>query len=111
ISIFRAQLRILNGNRCVDGGVTGDFRRVVCQRSQSKGILVRILTLQKQLSNEVTATDVVHQIAEFHASKRIVAEVLDDGSSIGITVRLLKLIFGQVRKTLEKERTNFTSPK
>jgi hypothetical protein len=43
--------------------------------------------------NEVTAANVVHQIAEFHAAKGIVAQVLDDGAAIGVAVCLLELVF------------------
>jgi len=73
--------------------LAGDIRSIVRKRAQGKGVLVCILTLQQQLLNEVTAANVVHQIAEFHAAKGIVAQVLDDGAAIGVAVCLLELVF------------------
>jgi len=52
----------------------------------------------------------VHQIAEFHAAKGIVAEVLDDGAAVGITVGLLKLLFRELWKSLEKKWAEIIGP-
>src|SRR5689334_2861409 len=52
----------------------------------------------------------MHQIAEFHAAKGIVAEVLDDGATIGVTVRFLELVFRERRESLEKKWAKFTGP-
>src|SRR6202158_2569680 len=110
ITVLRPQLGILDGNSLVDGRMAGDIRSIVRERTQGEGVLVRILALQYQLSNEVTAADVVHQIAEFHAAKGIVSEVLDDGASIGVSVRLLELLFRECWKALEKKRAELIGP-
>ena len=80
---------------CVHGRMAGDIRGIVCQRAESKGVLVRVLALQQQFSNEVTTSNVVHQIAELHTAKRIVAKVLYDSAAIGISVSFLHLVFRQ----------------
>ncbi len=60
IAVLGAQLRILDRNSAIDRRMAGDIRRIVCERAQREGVLVRILALQQQLSNEITAADVVH---------------------------------------------------
>jgi hypothetical protein len=91
------QLWILNRDGLIDGWVSRDVRRVVRQGAEREGELVGVLTLEYQLANKVTAANVIHQVAEFHGTKRIVAEVLDDGASIGIRVRFFGLVVGQTR--------------
>src|SRR5713226_9456025 len=103
ITVLRSQLGILYGNSLVDGRMAGDIRGIVRERTQGEGVLVRILALQYQLVNKVTAADVVHQIAEFHTAEGIVAKVLDDGAAIGVSVRLLKLLFRERWKSLKKK--------
>src|SRR6202049_4378645 len=110
IAVLGAQLRILDGNGLVDGRMADDIRGIVRKRAQCKGILVRILALQQQLTNEITTANVVHQIAEFHAAKGVVAEVLNDGAAIGVTVRLLELVFRKRWKSLEKKGTELLGP-
>ena len=85
---FARNLGYLNGNGPVNGRMAGDVGGIVRQRAQGKGVLVGILTLREQLANEIAAANVVHQIAEFDAAKRIVAKILNDGAAIGISVRL-----------------------
>ena len=90
--------------------MAGDIRGVVGKRAQSEGVLVGILALQYQLANEIAAANVMHQIAEFYAAKRIVTEVLDDGAAIGITVRHLELLFREPWKSLEEKRGQIIGP-
>src|SRR4029077_5976120 len=111
ISVFGAQLRVLDGNGLVDSRVARDIRSIVRERAQRKGVLVGILALQQQFSHEVTAAHVVHQIAKFHAAKRVIAEILDNGTAIGVAVCLLELVFRERRKSLEKERAELIGPK
>src|SRR4029077_2466118 len=88
----------------------GDIRSIMRQRAQCESVFVRILALRQQLSNEVTTANVVHQIAEFHAAKRVVAQVLDDGAAIGVTVGLLELVLRELRKSLQKKWAELISP-
>jgi hypothetical protein len=52
----------------------------------------------------------MHQIAEFHTAKGIVAEVLDDGATIRITVCLFELVFRESWKSLEKKWAELIGP-
>ena len=92
-AVLCSQLGILNRNGRVHRRMAGDIGGIVCQRAKSKGVLVRVLALQQQFQNEVTAANVVHQIAELHTAKRIVAKILNDGAAIRISVGLLQLVF------------------
>src|SRR4029077_11653366 len=93
VAELRSQLGILYGDGLVDRRMAGDIRGVVRQRPQREREFVRILALREQLSHEVSAADVMHQIAEFHAAKREVTKVLNDGAAISVAVRLLDLVF------------------
>jgi hypothetical protein len=52
----------------------------------------------------------MHQVAEFSAAERVVAEVLDDGAAVSVRVCLLDLFFGKSRISLEQKGTDFVSP-
>jgi hypothetical protein len=90
--------------------MAGYIRSIVRKRTQGKSILVRILTLQQQFLNEVTAANVVHQIAELHTAKRKVAEILDDGAAMGVTVRLLELDFRETGKSFKEKWAQLINP-
>jgi hypothetical protein len=87
-----------------------DVRGIMRERAQGKGILVGFLALLQQLSYEIAAANVVHQIAEFHTAKWIVAEVLDYRSAIRVAVCLFELVFGKGWKSLEKKRSELIGP-
>src|SRR5208283_5641683 len=73
---FRTQLRIFDRDRPVDCGVAVNVRDIMRQGAQSECKLIRVLALGQQLPNEVSAANVMHQVAEFDTAKWIVAEIL-----------------------------------
>src|SRR5208283_361503 len=73
----RSQLWILDRDGLVNRRVTGDIRRIVRQRTQRERVLAGILAFDQQLTNKVSASGIVHQVAEFPAAERVVAEILD----------------------------------
>ena len=79
-------------------------------RPTREGVLVYILALEYQLANKVAAADVMHQVAEFPASKWVVAEVLNDRTSVSIGVRFFDLVVRETGKTLEQEGADLVSP-
>src|ERR1035437_579963 len=103
---LRPQLRIVDGDGPVDGRVAGYIRRIVRQGSQGESVLVDVLAFEQQLTNKVSAPDVVHKIAELPAAERVVAEILDNGASVRVGVGILNLVFRQSRIALEQERPN-----
>ena len=58
--------------------------RIMGQRSQGEGVFVDVLRITEQSFNEISAANVVNQVAEELAAKRIVAHVLNDGAAIGV---------------------------
>src|SRR5258708_28609318 len=90
--------------------MAGDIRGIVRERAQGEGLLVCVLALQQQLANEVAAANVVHQIAEFHAAKGIVAEILDDGAAIDVAVRFFELVFRERWKSFEEKWAKVIGP-
>src|SRR5579863_2305470 len=110
IAVLCPQLGILDGNGLVDGRMAGDVGSVVRKRTESKGEFVCVMTLQQQFSDEVSAASVVHQIAEFNGAEGIIAEILNHGAAIGVTVCFRDLRFRQLRKSIEEERADFVRP-
>jgi hypothetical protein len=60
IPVLGAKFRVLEGNGQIDGGMSDDIRGVVCQSTEGEGVLVGILALQEQLSDEIAAANVVN---------------------------------------------------
>src|SRR6185437_2123841 len=110
LAILRPQLRILDRDCLIDRWVTRNIRCVVRQRAQREGVLVDIPALKYQLANKVSAANAMHQVAEFSAAERVVAEILNDGSPVSIGVGLFDLVVGQSGKSLEQERADLVSP-
>src|SRR5256885_13632719 len=52
----------------------------------------------------------MHQVAEFSIAERVVAQILDYGASVGISVSLFDLIFRQSWKAFQQKRTNPIGP-
>ncbi len=87
----------------VVGGVVG-------HRANSKGVLVNVLRIAQQAFNEVTASDVVCQVAEELAAVGIVAHVLDDRPTVRVGMGSAKLVSSGVRKPFLKERLDMRNP-
>jgi len=68
------------------------------------------MAFEQQLPNKVSATDVMHQAAEFRAAEGVIAEILDDGASIGVGMRLLDLVLRQSWISLEEEGLDLIGP-
>jgi len=110
IAELRSQLWILDRDGMVDGWVSRDVGRVVGQGAEREGKLVGVLTFKYQLANKVSAANIMDQVAEFDGTKRVVAEVLDDGPSVGVGMRFFDLVVGQVRIPAEEEGTKCIAP-
>ncbi len=77
---------------------------------EGKGVLVDVLGIAQQGLNEISAADVVRQVAEELAAVRIVAQVLDDGAAVGIGMGLAQLVLGGVGKALLEQRPDVRGP-
>src|SRR4029077_3766632 len=110
LAVLPLELWILDGHCLVHCRVSGNVRRIVCQRAQSEGIFVDISALQQQLVNEVSATNVVHQVAELLVTERVITQVLDDGASVGVGMRFFDLIFRETGISLEQQGADLVGP-
>ena len=52
-------------------------------------------------SNEISAANIMNEVAEFSAAEWVIAEILDDRASVGIGVSLFELVFRKSRISLE----------
>ena len=105
------QFGIRNGDGLVDGGVTRNVGRVVRESAKGEGVFVDVFAFAQELDDKVSAANVVDKVAEFTITKRIVAEVLDDGTAIGVGVRIFDLVVCETGITGKQERPDFVDPK
>jgi hypothetical protein len=75
---------------------------IVRQRAQSESVLVNVLGVGDQVDHKIAAADVMRQIAEELAAERVVAQILNDASSVGECVRLQQFVRGGGRKSLKQ---------
>src|ERR1700720_3169109 len=87
-----------------------DIRDVVCESADCKGVFVGILALEQQFANEISAANVVHQVAEFRAAEWVVSEILDDGTPISIGMGFFELVVRQIRESRQQERPDLIAP-
>jgi len=64
----------------------------VCEGTESEGILVSIVAFEQELANEISAANVMGQVAKFRAAEWIITQVLDDGTTVGVSMCFLDLI-------------------
>ena len=108
---FNAELRVEQRHRDVHGHAMAIIvSRVMRQRAQRECIFVEVLRISNQVQNEVAAPDVVRQIAVKLAAERIIAQILNDASAVGISVGLDQLIRGGGGKSFQEQGLDGTVP-
>src|SRR5439155_8522304 len=80
-------------------GVVGG---VVRQSSQCESVLVHILRFPDHRNHMIAAADVMDQVAKELAVERIIAHVLENRSSVSVSVGFAQLFFRSLRKALEQ---------
>jgi hypothetical protein len=75
-------------------------RDVVSEGAKRKREAINVFSAAKERKYEISATHIVRQVAEEKASVRIIADVLDDGSAICVSVRFFDFFCGRTRITL-----------
>ena len=66
--------------------MSGDVSGVVREGAQRKGEFVGILAFLDEFENEITAANIVHQIAEFLVAEWVVAHVLNDCAAVCVSM-------------------------
>jgi len=96
--------RELDGNGEVDGvSVADGVADEVRERADGKGKLVGGLRVADEGEDEVAGADVVGEIGEELVAEGVVAEVLDGAAAVGIAVRGVDLLLGEVGIVLEQD--------
>ena len=93
IAELQAELRVEQWDRHIRRNtVPAVIGRKMRKRSQGKRVLIQIPGLADHVGDEVAASDVMRQIAVECASKRVVAQVLNDASAIGVPMGLSQFV-------------------
>jgi hypothetical protein len=61
--------------------------------------------------NEISASNIVHQIAELFAPEWVVAKILNYRAAVGVGMGLLQLVRVEAREAFEQQRLNLRRPK
>ena len=92
LAVLLCQPGVYDRNRWIHGQrMPGVIRRVVCQCPNRESIFIHVLGLAKKGHDEVAAADIMRQVAEEPASKRVIPHILDNAASVSIGMRLLQL--------------------
>jgi hypothetical protein len=78
--------------------------------ADGEGELVGGVGVAEEADDEVSGANVVGEVGEEGVAERVVAEVLDGATAIGVGVSLLKLGFGERRVVLEENRPDGLLP-
>jgi hypothetical protein len=110
-AVFLCQLETHHCNREIGcERVTRGVGGVMRQSTQRKGVLIQVFGLFDERDDEIAASDIVRQIAEELAPKRVIAHVLDDSAAINIGVGLQKFFRSRVGKACQEKRHNVVPP-
>ena len=74
--------------------MTVGIRRVVSQRAQRKGIFVEVVSVAKQCQHEIAASHIVNKVTEVLTAERIIAQVLNDTTAVGIGMGFYQIFGG-----------------
>ena len=80
------------------------------QGSQRKGEFVGILTFAQKFDDEISAANVVHQIAEFLVAEWVITKVLDYGAAVRVRVGFPDLIVCEAGISHQQQRPNLVDP-
>ena len=87
VSVLLFQLRVQDG----DGAVYPDrmtlvIGGIVGERPEREGIFIDVLRIAQESQDEVSAANVMSQVADESTAVWVIAHVLDNGAPIGIGV-------------------------
>ena len=82
-----------------NGSIRGDAMAIVVggvvrQRAEREGVVVDVLGVVQQSTDEISAADIVGEVTEKMTPVRVVAHVLDDGAAIGEGLRGVQFLIG-----------------
>ena len=80
------------------------------QCAQRKCVLIRVVALRQQFTNEVSGANIMHQVAEFDAAEWIVSKVLYHRPTIRVGMSFLDLILRETGVPVENQWQDFIRP-
>ena len=111
VAVFLPQPRIQNRNGSVGAdAMTVVVRGVVRERADGESVLGYIFCVSQQRLDEITAADVMREVAEKRAAVRVVAHILNDGSAISVGLRPAQILLGCRREFFQEERLDVHLP-
>src|ERR1039457_4531748 len=90
--------------------MAGDVRRVVRKCTERESVFVDVLAFAQKFEDKVAAANIMHQVAELPAAEGIVAEVLDNRATVGVSMRFADLIVRESGVTGQQERPDLVGP-
>jgi hypothetical protein len=84
--------------------------RIVSQRPEGERVFVNRLRFSNQRRHEVARADVMHEVCKESTAERVVAEVLNERTTIGVRARLLHRLRGRTRKSAFEQRHDLIRP-
>ena len=111
VAVLVLQIGIEHRDGAIDGdGVAVVVCGVVGERAEREGVIVEILRIVQEGADEIGAANVVHDVAEFVAAVRVIAQILNDGAAVGVSVGGAEFVVRGVRKACQEQRADAFFP-
>src|SRR6185436_4894534 len=82
----------------------------MCEGSQRECVLIDVGRIAQQRFHEIAGADIVQKVAKELFAKRVVTHVLHQTSPVNKGMRLLQVLGGSLRESLEQQRLNVFLP-
>ena len=104
LAVFCAQLWELNGDREIGGlRMTHRVSNVMGERADGEGKLIGVARVAEEVDDEIPGADIVGEVGERFVAKGVIADVLDDASTVGVGAGMLQLGGGERWIAAEQE--------
>jgi hypothetical protein len=93
--------------------VSGEVGGVVGESAEGEGVLIDVagfFRLGEHVGDEVSAADVVGEVAEEFVAEGVVSDVLDEAAAVGVGMGGADLVFGGVGKSGEEHGMKLLLP-
>ena len=90
--------------------MTDAITNVVGERADGEGEFVGGVRIAKKALDEVAGADVVDEIREQAAAERVVPEILDERTAVGVGAGLAQRVGGGAGEPLLQDRRNLVVP-
>src|SRR5947207_14632894 len=81
------------------------------ERTNGESVTIEVLRIAQQSLDEIAAADVMREVAEKRAAVRVVAHVLNDGSTVSVGLRPAQVLLGCLRECFQQQRLDVGLPR